>query len=173
MHQHCAMCFRDNFGARRKSLDRWAWVTVHCRYPVVQSWQMSFSHSKQYNVTILICFWQDQEMECPQCYSVVAATGNNSSSLPTVFFINGLVKVCDILKKAQSDEIACQSCACFSHTKATGRGEGLCWQLDQCLLAFYLRDWNYVVSCQCIICLVTIGCVYLYKLIPPWLNQIC
>ena len=26
--------------------------------PVVQSWQMSFSHSKQYNVTILLCFWQ-------------------------------------------------------------------------------------------------------------------
>lgn len=38
-----------------------------------------------------------------------------------------------------------------------GRGEGLCWELDQCLLFFYLRDWNYVVSCQCIICLVTIG----------------
>ena len=58
-------------------------------------------------------------MECPQCHSVVAVTGNDSSSLPTVFFINGLVEVCDILKKAQSDEIACQSCASFSHTKAT------------------------------------------------------
>ena len=62
---------------------------------------------------------KDQEVECPQCHSVVAVTGNDSSSLPTVFFINGLVEVCDILKKAQSDEIACQSCACFSHTKAT------------------------------------------------------
>ena len=55
-------------------------------------------------------------MECPQCRSVVAVAGNDPSSLPTVFFINGLIEVCEILKKAESNEIACQSC---SEAKAT------------------------------------------------------
>ena len=55
-------------------------------------------------------------MECPQCRSVVAVTGNDPNSLPTVFFINGLIEVCEILKKAESNEIACQSC---SEAKAT------------------------------------------------------
>ena len=62
-----------------------------------------------------------QEVECPQCRSVIAVTGNDPSSLPTVFFINGLIEVCDILKKAESNEIACQNCSeakatCFCHT---------------------------------------------------------
>ena len=60
-------------------------------------------------------------MECPQCRSVVAVAGNDPSSLPTVFFINGLIEVCDILKKAESNEIACQNCSeakstSFCHT---------------------------------------------------------
>ena len=37
--------------------------------------------------------------------------GNDPSSLPTVFFINGLIEVHKILKKAESNEIACQSCS--------------------------------------------------------------
>jgi len=53
---------------------------------------------------------RDQEVECPQCRSVVAVAGNDPSSLPTVFFINGLIEVCEILKKANSNEIACQNC---------------------------------------------------------------
>ena len=32
---------------------------------------------------------RDQEVECPQCLTVVAVAGNDPSSLPTVFFING------------------------------------------------------------------------------------
>ena len=36
---------------------------------------------------------RDQEVECPQCRSVVAVAGNDPSSLPTVFFINGLIEV--------------------------------------------------------------------------------
>ena len=59
---------------------------------------------------------KDQEVECPQCRSVVAVAGNDPKSLPTVFFINGLIEVCEILKKAESNEIACQSC---SEAKAT------------------------------------------------------
>ena len=55
-------------------------------------------------------------MECPQCRSVIAVAGNDPSSLPTVFFINGLIEVCEILKKAEGNEIACQSC---SEAKAT------------------------------------------------------
>ena len=54
---------------------------------------------------------RDQELECPQCRSVVAVAGNDPSSLPTVFFINGLIEVHKILKKAESNEIACQSCS--------------------------------------------------------------
>ena len=62
-----------------------------------------------------------QEVECPQCRSVVAVTGNDPSSLPTLFFINGLIEVCDILKKVESNEIACQNCSeakstSFCHT---------------------------------------------------------
>ena len=56
-------------------------------------------------------------MECPQCRSVVAVAGNDPSSLPTVFFINNLIEVCEILKKAKGNEIACQSCS--SDGKAT------------------------------------------------------
>ena len=59
---------------------------------------------------------RNQEVECPQCRSVVAVAGNDPSSLPTVFFINGLIEVCDIMKKAESNEIACQNC---SEAKAT------------------------------------------------------
>ena len=60
-------------------------------------------------------------MECPQCRSVVAVAGNDPSSLPTVFFINGLIDVYEILKKADSNEIACQNCSeakstSFCHT---------------------------------------------------------
>ena len=64
---------------------------------------------------------RDQVLECPQCRSVVDVAGNDPSSLPTVFFINGLIEVCEILKKAESNEITCQSCseakaASFCHT---------------------------------------------------------
>ena len=64
---------------------------------------------------------RDQEVECPQCRSVVAVAGNDPNSLPTVFFINGLIEVCEIMKKAESNEIACQSCCeakaiSFCHT---------------------------------------------------------
>ena len=55
-------------------------------------------------------------MECPQCRSVVAVAGNDSNSLPTVFFINGLIEVYQIMKKAECNEIACQNC---SKAKAT------------------------------------------------------
>ena len=55
-------------------------------------------------------------LECPQCRSVVAVAGNDPSSLPTVFFINGLIEVCEILKTGESNEITCQSC---SEAKAT------------------------------------------------------
>ena len=55
-------------------------------------------------------------MECPQCRSVVAVAGNDANSLPTMFFINGLIEVCEILKKVDNNEIACQSC---SEAKAT------------------------------------------------------
>ena len=60
-------------------------------------------------------------MECPQCRTVVAVAGNDPSSLPTVFFINGLIEVCEVLKKAESNEIACQNCSeakstSFCHT---------------------------------------------------------
>ena len=64
---------------------------------------------------------RDQEVECPQCRSVIAVAGNDPSSLPTVFFINGLIEVCDILKKVESNEITCQNCSeakstSFCHT---------------------------------------------------------
>jgi len=59
---------------------------------------------------------KDQEVECPQCRSVVLVAGNDPNSLPTVFFINGLIEVCEILKKAESNEITCQNC---SEAKAT------------------------------------------------------
>ena len=60
-------------------------------------------------------------MECPQCRSVVAVAGNDPNSLPTVFFINGLIEVCEVLKKAESNEITCQNCSeakstSFCHT---------------------------------------------------------
>ena len=54
---------------------------------------------------------RDQEVVCPQCRSVVAVPGNNPSSLPTVFFINGLIEVYKILGTAESNDIACQSCS--------------------------------------------------------------
>ena len=54
---------------------------------------------------------KDQEVECPQCRSIVPVAGNDPTSLPTVFFINGLIEVCEILKKAESNQIACQSCS--------------------------------------------------------------
>ena len=60
---------------------------------------------------------RDQEVECPQCHSVVPVAGNDPSSLPTVFFINRLIEECRILKKAESNEITCQSCS--SVVKAT------------------------------------------------------
>ena len=50
-------------------------------------------------------------MECPQCRSVVAVAGNDPNSLPTVFFINGLIEVYQIMKKAESGEITCQNCS--------------------------------------------------------------
>ena len=53
---------------------------------------------------------RDQEVECPQCRSVVAVAGNDPGSLPTVFFINGLIEVYHIMKKAKSNEISCQNC---------------------------------------------------------------
>ena len=64
---------------------------------------------------------RDQEVECPQCRSVVAVVGNDPKSLPTVFFINGLIEVCEIMKKVERNEIACQSCSeakavSFCHT---------------------------------------------------------
>ena len=59
---------------------------------------------------------RDQEVECPQCRSIVAVAGNDPTSLPTVFFFNGLVDVYEVLKKADSNEIVCQSC---SEAKAT------------------------------------------------------
>ena len=59
---------------------------------------------------------RDQEVECPQCRSVVAVAGNDPSSLPSVFFINGLIDVYHTMKKAESDVIACQNC---SEAKAT------------------------------------------------------
>ena len=64
---------------------------------------------------------RDQEVECPQCRSVVTVAGNDPTSLPTVFFINGLIDVYDILKKVDSNEIACQNCCeaksiSFCHT---------------------------------------------------------
>ena len=60
---------------------------------------------------------RDQEVECPQCRSVVGVAGNDPSSLPTVFFINGLIDWCEILKKAEGSEITCQNCS--SDAKAT------------------------------------------------------
>ena len=64
---------------------------------------------------------RDQKVECPQCRSVVAIAGNDPSSLPSVFFINGLIEVCEILKKAKSNDITCQNCSeaksiSFCHT---------------------------------------------------------
>ena len=50
-------------------------------------------------------------MECPQCLSVVAVTDNDPRSLPTMFFINGLIQLSEILKKAERNEIECQSCS--------------------------------------------------------------
>ena len=60
---------------------------------------------------------RDQEVECPQCRSVGPVAGNNASSLPTMFFINGLIDIHTILMKAGSSEIACQNCS--SDSKAT------------------------------------------------------
>ena len=54
---------------------------------------------------------RDQELECPQCRSVVAVAGNEPSSLPTVFFINRLIEVYEILKRAESNQISCQNCS--------------------------------------------------------------
>ena len=60
---------------------------------------------------------RDQEVECPQCRSVVSVAGNDPTSLPTVFFINGLIEWCEILRKAEGNEVACQNCS--SDAKAT------------------------------------------------------
>ena len=54
---------------------------------------------------------RDQEVECPQCRSVGPVAGNDASSLPTMFFINGLIEVHKIMRKAESNEIACQNCS--------------------------------------------------------------
>ena len=54
---------------------------------------------------------RDQELECPQCRSVVPVEGNDPNSLPTVFFINGLIEVYQVMKKAESSEITCQNCS--------------------------------------------------------------
>ena len=54
---------------------------------------------------------RDQKVECPQCRSVVAVAGNDPGSLPTVFFINGLIEVYHLMKKAMSNDIACQNCS--------------------------------------------------------------
>ena len=54
---------------------------------------------------------RDQKLECPQCRCVVAVAGNDPSSLPTVFFINGLIEVYHIMKKAVSNDFACQNCS--------------------------------------------------------------
>ena len=54
---------------------------------------------------------RNQEVECPQCHSVVAVAGNDPNSLPTVFFINRLIEVYQIMKKAESSEITCQNCS--------------------------------------------------------------
>ena len=50
-------------------------------------------------------------MECPQCHSVVAVTDNDPRSLPTMFFINRLIELSEILKKTERNEIKCQSCS--------------------------------------------------------------
>ena len=60
---------------------------------------------------------KDKEVECPQCQSVTTVADNDPSSLPTVFFINGLIEVYQIMKEAESNEIACQSCS--ADAKAT------------------------------------------------------
>ena len=70
---------------------------------------------------LLVKQQRDQEVECPQCRSVVAVAGNDPTSLPTVFFINGLIEVYHTMKKAESNAIACQNCSegkstSFCHT---------------------------------------------------------
>ena len=60
---------------------------------------------------LLVQQQRDQQVECPQCRSVVAVAGNDPSSLRTVFFINGLIDVYKIMKKAESNEIACENCS--------------------------------------------------------------
>ena len=50
-------------------------------------------------------------MECPQCHSVVAVASNDPNFLPTVFFINRMIEMYKIMKKAESNEIARQSCS--------------------------------------------------------------
>ena len=59
---------------------------------------------------------RDQEVECPQCRGVGPVAENDADSLPTMFFINGLIEVHEILKQAESNEITCQNC---SDAKAT------------------------------------------------------
>ena len=54
---------------------------------------------------------KDKEVECPQCRSFTTVADNDPSSLPTVFFINGLIEVYQIMKEAESKENACQSCS--------------------------------------------------------------
>ena len=54
---------------------------------------------------------QDQELECPQCRSIVSVADNDPSYLPTVFFINRLIEVYEILKRAESNQISCQNCS--------------------------------------------------------------
>jgi len=59
-------------------------------------------------------------VECPQCRSAVPVPGNDASSLRTMFFIDGLIEVHEIMKKTES-EIACQNCSAakanfFCHT---------------------------------------------------------
>lgn len=53
---------------------------------------------------------KDQEVECPQCRCAVPVPGNDASSLQTMFFINGLIEVHEIMKKAES-EITCRNCS--------------------------------------------------------------
>ena len=54
---------------------------------------------------------KDQEVKCPQCHGVVAVADNDPRSLPTVFFTNRLIELSEFLKKAERNEIECQSCS--------------------------------------------------------------
>ena len=45
---------------------------------------------------------KDQEVECPQCRNAVPVPGNDASFLRTMFFINGLIEVHEIMKKPRA-----------------------------------------------------------------------